>query len=146
MKIQIIKSKKEDYKKFAEIYKIEFSKPPYNELWTKKKAIQKINILSKYCDIWKIIYNREIAGFVAINPSWFFPGKYAFGEVIAIKKEFQEKGIGKFALNEISKKYKQEGFEYLMGVVNTKSKAIKLYKKLKILPSKYSLFIERRLK
>jgi len=96
MKIQIIKSKKEDYKKFAEIYKTEFSKPPYNELWTKKKAIQKINILSKYCDIWKIIYNREIAGFVAINPSWFFPGKYAFGEVIAIKKEFQEKGIGKF--------------------------------------------------
>src|SRR3989344_3701065 len=146
MKIQIIKSKKEDYKELAEIYKTEFSKPPYNEPWTKKKAIEKINILSRYCDIWKIIYNKKIAGFIAVNPSWFLPGKYAFGEDIVIKKEFQRKGIGKFALNEIFKKYKQKGFEYFMGVANTKSKAIKLYKKLKILPSKYSLFIERRLR
>ena len=146
MKIQIIKSKKEDYKELSEIYKTEFSKPPYNEPWTKKKAIEKINILSRYCDIWKIIYNKKIAGFIAVNPSWFLPGKYAFGEDIVIKKEFQRKGIGKFALNEIFKKYKQKGFEYFMGVANTKSKAIKLYKKLKILPSKYSLFIERRLK
>ena len=59
MKIQIIKSRKEDYKELAEIYKTEFSKPPYNEPWTKKKAIKKINIFSKYCDIWKIIYNKK---------------------------------------------------------------------------------------
>ena len=146
MKIQIIKSKKEDYKELSEIYKTEFSKPPYNEPWTKKKAIEKINILSRYCDIWKIIYNKKIAGFIAVNPSWFLPGKYAFGEDIVIKKEFQRKGIGKFALNEIFKKYKQKGFEYFMGVANTKSKAIKLYKKLEILPSKNNLFIERRLR
>ena len=140
------KSKKEDYKKLAEIYMEEFSKPPYNEPWTKKKAIEKIKRFLKYYDVWKIIYNKKIIGFVSVNPHWFFPGKYAFVEDIAIKKEFQKKGIGTFVINEIFKIYKQKGFEYLMGVANTKSRAIKLYKKLKILPSKDNLFIERKLK
>ena len=140
------KSKKEDYKKLAEIYMEEFSKPPYNEPWTKKKAIEKIKRFLKYYDVWKIIYNKKIIGFVSVNPHWFFPGKYAFVEDIAIKKEFQKKGIGTFVINEIFKIYKQKGFEYLMGVANTKSRAIKLYKKLKILPSKDNLFIEKRLK
>ena len=146
MKIQIIKSKKEDYKELAEIYKTEFSNPPYNEPWTKKKAIEKVNILSKYCDVWKIIYNKKIVGLIAVNPSWFLPGKYAFDEDIVIKKEVQGKAIRTLVFDEIFKKYKQKGFEYFMGVANTKSKAIKLYKKLEILPSKNNLFIERRLR
>mgnify|MGYP001566809498 FL=1 len=145
MKIQIKKANKKDYKEIAEIYMEEFSKPPYNESWTKKKAVEKINIFSKYCDVWKIIYNKKIIGFISVNPHWFFPGKYAFGEDIAIKKEFQRKGIGTFVFNEIFKIYKQKGFEYFMGVANTKSKAIKLYKKLKILSSRDNLFIERKL-
>ena len=146
MKPILKKARKEDYQEIAEIYMEEFSKPPYNEPWTKKKAIKKINVFSKYCDVWKIIYDKKIVGFFAINPYWFCPGKYAFGEDIVIKKEFQNKGIGTFVFNKIFKIYKQKGFEYFMGIANTKSKAIKLYKKLKILPSKDNLFIERKLK
>ncbi|MEK6824199.1 MAG: GNAT family N-acetyltransferase [Nanoarchaeota archaeon] len=145
MKPILKKANKKDFSIIAEIYAKEFSKPPYNEPWTKKKAIEKINLFSKYCDLWKIIYNNKIVGFIAVNPHWFFPGKYAFGEDLAIKKEFQGKGIGTFVINEIFKIYKQKGFEYFMEVANTKSRAIKLYKKLNILPSKDNLFIEKRL-
>ena len=37
----IKKTNKKDFSIIAEIYAKEFSKPPYNEPWTKKKAIEK---------------------------------------------------------------------------------------------------------
>ena len=37
----IKKANKKDFSIIAEIYAKEFSKPPYNEPWTKKKAIEK---------------------------------------------------------------------------------------------------------
>ena len=79
------KSKKEDYKELAEIYKIEFSKTPYNDPWTKKKAIEKIKFLKNYCDLYSVFYNNKIIGFLALNPTKWMPGKFVELEEICIK-------------------------------------------------------------
>ena len=44
MDTQIEIANKGDYEEMAEIYKSEFSKPPYNEPWTLEKALNKIEI------------------------------------------------------------------------------------------------------
>ena len=130
--MKIRKATKKDLKEIAEIYAEEFSKPPYNEPWNLKKARNKINIYTKYCKIWKVILGKEIVGFIIINETQWFPGKVAFAEEFAIKKDFQGKGIGTSILKKVIQMYKQKGFEKFMCFASRKSKALKLYKKLGI--------------
>ena len=140
------KSKKEDYKKLAEIYKIEFSKPPYNEPWTKKKAIEKIKFLEDYCDLYSVFYEKKIVGFIALNPTKFMPGKFVEGEEFCISEKFKNKGIGKFCIEYLKKIYKKKGFQELLFIVLRKSKAYKIYKRLGYLESKSEAIFVKRLK
>ena len=73
------------------------------------------------------------------------PGEVAFGEEFVIKKDFQNKGIGTQVQKEIFKIYKEMGFKRFIAIANKNSKAIELYKKLEILPSKEDILIERKL-
>ena len=41
--MKIRKAKKEDLKEIVEIFITEFRKKPYNEKWSEKKALKKIN-------------------------------------------------------------------------------------------------------
>lgn len=145
MKIKLIISKEEDIKEIAEIYMKEFSKPPYNEAWTVKKAIDKLNFYKKYYDLYSIKINEEVVGFIVINSTFMCPGEVAFGEEMAIQEDLQRKGIGTETLNKIFKIYKEKGFKKFMGIVNVEAKAFELYKKLKILPSKQDILIEKKL-
>ena len=150
MKINLIKSVKADLLVIAKMYKTEMSKPPYNENWTERKAIEKMKFYSKVYDLFTIKVNdkenNQIAGFICINPKFMCPGEVAFGEEFVIKKEFQNKGIGAYVIKEIIRLYKKRGFKRLLGIANTKGKAIKLYYKLGVEPSKKDVLIERRLK
>lgn len=146
MKIELKKANKKNFNEIAKIYQTEFSKTPYNEKWTVKKATDKIKFFSKFYDLYSIFVNNKIVGFIVINPKFMCPGEVAFGEEIAIKEEFQRKGIGTFVFNKIFKIYKKKGFKNFMGIVNIKSKAYNLYKRLGIKPSKKDVLIERRLK
>ncbi len=143
--IQLKKAKKKDFSKIAQIYSDSFSEYPYNEPWTLKKAIKKIKIFNKYCDIWKILYKEDLAGFIIVNPNQFLPGTIAFGEEIAIKKELRGNGIGKNALRKIIEIYNKKGFEIFMGIANNNSKAFKLWKKLGIKESKENILMEKQL-
>jgi predicted N-acetyltransferase YhbS len=144
--VEIKKANRGDFKKIAEIYSSSFSEEPYLEPWTNKKALKKIKLLSKYCEIWKALDKKEIVGFIAINPNQFYPGRVAFGEEMAVKENFRNKGIGSDILKEIFKIYSDRGFEIFNGISNKKSKAFKLYKRLEILESKDNILIERKLK
>ncbi|HIH52223.1 MAG TPA: GNAT family N-acetyltransferase [Nanoarchaeota archaeon] len=145
-KINIRKTKKEDLKIISKIYRDEFSKPPYNENWTEKKSINKMRFFLKFYDLYSVIFKKQVIGFACINKNFMFPGEVAFWEEFAIKKEFQNGGIGTFVLNEIFKIYKKKGYKKFMGIVNLNSKASKLYKKLNILPSKKNILIEKNLR
>ena len=146
MDLRLDKTKKIEIETISKIYKEEFSKPPYNENWTLKKARNKMNFFYKFYDLYTIKIERKIIGFICINQNFMCPGQVAFGEEFAIKQEFQNKGIGTYVLKEIFKIYEKRGYQRFMGIADTKSRAMNLYKKLKIFPSKKDILIERSLK
>ncbi len=146
MKEKLKKTKKEEIGLLAEIFRTEFSKPPYNEKWSQKKAIEKIKILKNLYDCYTIFYDNKIGGLVAVNPKFMCPGFVAFGEDIVIKKEFQGKSISTLVFNQIFKIYKRKGFKYFMGIAHKKSKALKIYKKKGFSINKDFVLIEKKLK
>lgn len=147
MKTELIrKARRKNFRKIAQIYADGFSEPPYNEPWTLKDALKKIKIYSKYCNIWEIHYKNNLVGFVIVNPNHWFPGKFAFGEDISIKKEYRKKGIATRVLKKIMEIYQRKGFEYFVGISNKESKAFKLWNKLGIKENKYDKLISRKLK
>lgn len=144
--IQIEKARIWDYRKIAKIYMDEFSKPPYNDPWTLKTALNKIKIFSRYCDIWKIVLeHKEIIGFVIINPHHWYSGKFCFVENMAIKEEFKGRNIGTCIIKSIMISYKKQGFETLMGISNNNSRAFTLWESLGWKEDKYAKVISRRL-
>ena len=128
--ITIHKARRKDYKKLAKIYSEEFSKPPYKEDWTQKKAIKKLKQMSHYCDIYDIKKEKESIGFIVINPNFWFPGKIIFEEEMAIKQEYQSKGIGKEIVTKVHRIYKEKGYKEYMGIVDINSKSYHMHKKL----------------
>ena len=145
MNIQLNLATKKDFNELAKIYSEEFSKTPYNEPWTLEKALKKLEIFSKYCDIWNILYENKSVGFIIINPNQWCPGEIAFGEEIAIKSEFQNKGIGTKTFEMIFEKYKKRGFKRFMGMENKSSKAKSLYNKIGVKESETYVIIEKEL-
>lgn len=145
MKIELKIAEKEDINKIAAIYSEEFSKPPFNEPWTIEKAIYKINLFKKYCDVFKIIKDNELVGFIVINTNHWCPGEFIFGEEMAIKQEFQGKGIGTQVFNYLFNYYKEKGYKKFIGIANKKGKALDLYRKLEIKENSENIVIEKDL-
>ena len=145
MKIEIKKAQKKDFGEITEIYTEEFSKHPYNEPWTREKAIEKMKIFSKYCEIWKIISENKIAGFLVINPYQWCPGECIFGEVMAVKSELQNKGIGEKTWELIFEEYQKRGFKTFIGIQNRNSKVKNIYKRIGMKESQENFVIGRSL-
>ena len=145
MNIKINLAVRKDFEELSKIYAEEFSKQPYNEPWTNEKAKKKMDIFSMYCDIWKILFEKEIVGLIVINPNQWCPGEVIFGEEMAIKSEMQNKGIGFKALQLIFGEYRKRGFKKFMGLENKNSRARNLYNRIGTLPSKEYIIIEKEL-
>ncbi|MFH1452183.1 MAG: GNAT family N-acetyltransferase [archaeon] len=145
-KLKLVKARLGDFEAIAKIYSEEFSKPPYNEPWTYKIAKKRVKDYSRYCDIWKLILEKEVIGFFFVTTSRWYPGYAIFGEEAAIKKEFQGKGYGKFMINEIKKTYRKQGFKYIEALSNRKSEAFKIWKKLGAKIDKDAQILRWRLK
>jgi predicted acetyltransferase len=143
--IDIYKAKKRHFKEIAEIYAEGFSEEPYNDPWDSKTALRKIKIFSKYCDIWEIIYENKLIGFVIINPNHWFPGKFCFIENFGIKKEYRGKSIGRVVAKSMMIMYKEKGFQYFMGLANKKARAFKLWDNLGIKEDEDNKVISKRL-
>lgn len=144
--IELLKSKEADLPIIAEIYLTEFSKPPYNENWTTEKAMKKMNFFKEFYDLYTIKLDNKIVGFICINPLFMCPGEVAFGEEVAIKEEYQNKGIGTTVFNKIFEIYKKRGFNRFVGISDVNSRSKNLYKRLGINPSNKDILIERSLK
>lgn len=140
------KAKTKDLSLISKIYMKEFSKPPYNEKWTMKKALSKMKFFNKFYDLYIVNFNKKIIGFVVINPIFMFPGEVAFGEEMAIQEDFQNQGIGTNVLKQLFNIYRKKGFKKFMGIAASNGRPINLYKRLGILPSKKGVLIEKTLK
>jgi len=142
---KLVKSTGEDLPILAEIYSAEFSKPPYNEIWTREKAMSKMKFFKEFNDLYSIFSDEKLVGFIAIDPNFMCPGEVAFGEEMAIESEYQNQGIGTWVFGEIFKMYKERGFKKFLGITDVESRAYQLYKKLGILPSNKDILIEKEL-
>ena len=76
--------------------------PPYKEQWTLKKSIEQISLYFKNYDLYTIFVGNNVVGFITVNSRFMCPGDVVFGEEIAIKEEYQNRGIGTFVISEIS--------------------------------------------
>jgi aminoglycoside 6'-N-acetyltransferase I len=143
--MKIRKATKKDIKEIAKIYREGFIEEPFNEKWTLKEAINKINIFSRYCDIW-ILIEKKIIGFIIINPNFWKIGELIFGEDLVIKKEYQHKGYGTKLFEYVFDYYKKRGYKKFMGIINKDAKSFGFIKKLNLEIQKQDILIEKELK
>jgi len=146
MKPELKLTKEKDVGEIAKIYMQEFSKPPYKEQWTLKKSIEQISLYFKNYDLYTIFVGNNVVGFITVNSRFMCPGDVVFGEEIAIKEEYQNRGIGTFVISEIMSLYKKKGYKRFMGIVNKDSKVMTLYQKLGLYQSGTDILIEKRLR
>lgn len=146
-KMKLQKANAKDFKEMAEIYKAEFSNPPWSEKWNSSLALKKIKDYSTFCDIGILKEGRELIGFIIINTkgSIGLPGEVCFGEELVIKCEYQREGFGTFILKKVFNIYKKKGFKRIMGIAYS-GKLLKFYKKLNISPSKKYVLVEGAIK
>ncbi len=128
--MKIRKARKRDFKEMAKIYVEGFSEPPYSEGWTISKAIKKLKIFSKYCDIWVSVIDKEIVGLFVVNPSHWLIGESVFGEEMAIKKEFRGKGVATKLLKFVFEYYRGKGYKDYFAVVLEGSTSKEMHKSL----------------
>ena len=146
MRSVLRKSKKFELKSISKIYMDKFSKPPYNEKWTYRKVNERINFYFKYYDLYSILLDRMLIGFIAVNPKFMCTGDVAYGEEMAISKEFQGKGIGKEVTKQIFEIYKKKGFKRFLCLVNKRGNSIKMLRKLGVKESGSDILMEKRLR
>ena len=129
--MKIRKAKPSDLRKIADIFKIEFRKKPYNEKWTKQGALKEIKIYLKTSLIFVITEKNEIEGFlVGMIDSWW-DGKRSFIKEVIVSGKSQGKGYGKALTSHFENYSKKRKIKTISLMANTKSKAFKIYKKLK---------------
>jgi predicted N-acetyltransferase YhbS len=145
MKINFRKYNSKDINQVAKIYSSSFSESPYNEPWTLIKAIKKIKIFMRYCDLYVACDDNKVVGFLAINPYFWCPGEFLFGEELAVLKEYRGQNIGKNIIDWVLQKYKKKGFKRFVFVANRESKAYRLYKNWGFEESTSDAFFEKEL-
>ncbi len=145
MRSVLRKAKKSELNNISKIYMGEFSKPPYNEKWTYRKVNERIQFYYKYYDLYSILLDKKLVGFIAVNPKFMCPGDVAYGEEMAISKEFQGKGIGKEVIKQIFEIYKKKGFKRFLSLVNKRGNSIKMLRKLGVKESGSDILMEKKL-
>jgi aminoglycoside 6'-N-acetyltransferase I len=145
MSTELRKTLTSELEEIARIYMEGFSGPPYNETWTFEQAYAKVNSYSQSYDLYTIKFENEVAGFIVVNPNFMHPGEVAFGEELAIAKEFQGRGLAPIVLEEIFEIYKKRGFKRFIGIAKRNSRPLKLYEKVGLVPSEDDVLVEKKL-
>lgn len=141
--VKIRKAVKRDLKEIAEIFRIESTKKPYNQKWTKETSLKNIkNAFEKY-EIY-IIIEDKIIGFVICKTNKL--EKDVRVDELWIKKEYQRKGNGKKLMKFLEGEYKKRGIKNLSLVSDKNSKAFNFYRKLNYIENKSTVFMDKKIK
>lgn len=130
MDIEMINIKKNDFRKIVRIYIDSFSVPPFNEKWNFKTASARIRSYLPYSKVKTIFYERKIVGVVIYYNEIWDKGNYLFVAEIAIKKEFQKKGIGSYIMKKLEEEAIKKGYIAIALWTEKDSVASKMYEKL----------------
>jgi len=142
----IKKATTKDLKSIAEIFRIESSRPPYNNKRTPKKALNRIKEAFRSNDIYVAIINNVIVGFVMVQRDSGIKNQLWINE-IWILKLYQGQGIGRKIMDEIESIYKKKGIKVFEIVADTrKGGSREFYKKLRYKIDNSMVFMQRRIK
>ncbi len=126
--MKIRKATKKDLKEIAEIFRIETAKKPYFQDWTKKTAFDKISNSLKEEEMYVIMVDNKLVGFVTLKPD--NKNKEVYVDELWLKLDYQGKGLGKALINFIEKEARKEGMKKIILMANQKAGAVKFYEKL----------------
>ena len=126
--MKIRKAKKSDLKKISEIFRIEYSKNPYNEKWG-SKALTKTKEYYKNNFIYVIESEKEIIGFVIFSTYLWYDNKRGLIDEIVVSAGYRGKGYGKKLLKFAENFLKKKGIRTLNLFSLKKSSAFRFYKK-----------------
>jgi ribosomal protein S18 acetylase RimI-like enzyme len=144
--VRIRKARESDLKTTARIFKEVFNERPWNDGWTKERALKRMIHESKASEIFLCVENGSAIGMVIINKS--VGPKYDIGEIkdFAILREYRNKGIGSEFLKEIERLLQKKGYKRTYLETYNKSKALDFYKKNKYKLSRHTTFKTKKLK
>jgi len=128
--MKIHKATKKDLKEVSKIFLIETAKKPYHQTWNKRTALEKIKELFHKGDIYVVIIEKKIIGFIAMITNLGSRGMEAHIEELWLKSAYQGQGIGKTLMKFIEDKYRNKKTISLALISDKRSKAFKFYKKL----------------
>jgi ribosomal protein S18 acetylase RimI-like enzyme len=142
----IKKATRKDLREIAEIYRVESAKPPYNKETTCKKALEGIKEDFKVNDIYVVIINKLIVGFIMVKIDPGIKNQLWINE-LWILKEYQGQGIGKKLMVEIEEIYKKKSIKIFELVAHTKNGgALDFYKKLGYHIDNSMIYMRKRLR
>jgi len=144
--MKIRKAKPKDIKKIGELMNEEFSKPPFNEKSNLKDILKSIRFFHKIGTIKIVVENKEIVGVIIFKQEQYWEGPSILIEDLAVRKDFQKKGIGKLLMNDLEKYAKRKKINSIYFLTHKKSSAIQFYKKLGYKHRPNTVFFKKVLK
>ncbi len=145
MSHEIRKATKKDINKMAQLMIKEFSKPPYNDKWTKKNSEKSINSDLTIGIGYIIKEKNNIIGFMLIRKD-ILDKIYLFIENLIVDGDYQGKGVGKMLIKFIEKKYSKNNKVIISLTTNKKSSAYNFYKKLGFRENKENINMSKEIK
>ncbi len=129
LEIKIREAKERDLIRISEIYREVFLEPPYNENWSKEKALEKIKNFFESTNILIAEKMGEIVGFIIFYSTIWEEGKR--GEIIdfGVDKKFRKEGIGNLLLKRVEDLLKKSEADFVVLGVNKNASALNFYKR-----------------
>ena len=143
--MKIRKAKKQDLKEVIRIFKKEYAKPPYNEKWENRLLSKKIRDYFKGSRIAVSIIENKVVGFIIFKKVLWTGGYSGFIEEVAVDSKHQRKGVGKALIKHAEDFFRKNKIKEVSLMSNAKSKAFKIYKRLKYKKEEFCL-MTRKLK
>lgn len=140
--MKIRKAKEKDIRSMVDLVINEFAKPPYNDKWTRREALNSIKADMKKGESYVAEEKNEIIGFIIITKEKI-DKVYIFIENLVVDENYQRKNIGRSLVEKVENRYKKE---VITLSVNKKSQAYKFYKKLGYIENKNNVNMSKKLK
>ncbi len=127
--MKIRKAEKKDLKDIGKLMLKEFSKFPFNERVKLDAILKSLKYYYYDAEIY-VAVDKKICGVLVFQIELWWEGKVIIVQDLAIKKEFQNKKIGKELMNFLERFAKKNNIKKIHFETNKKSSSISFYKKL----------------
>ncbi len=144
--VRIRKATRKDLKHIAKLMLSEFSKRPFNETVSLKAALKSLEFYLKIGKAHIAVIDNAIVGAVVFKIEQYWEGPVLIAEDLAVKQEFKKQGVGKQLIDSIEKYAKKNKIKSIQFLTNSKSDAVKFYKKQGYSISKNAVLMSKKLR